>query len=84
MIEGVGLETPYNNLLPGTLQLLAHNPLFGSSLHNLVRLQLIQTGLTQYYGLNDDIINSEGLQLTPFGFMFASVVNRVDVKPSES
>jgi hypothetical protein len=45
-------------------------PALGTSIHNLVRLQLIATELTAHYGITMQILEMTPAQLTAFGYIF--------------
>jgi hypothetical protein len=69
-LEAIGLSLPDGYSVPESYDLMSDNPPLATTIHNLVRLKLIETDLIQHVGLNLDILNRTPLTLTPFGFLF--------------
>lgn len=74
-LQAVGVTFPADYPVSDTGVLASDDPALGTTIHNLIRLELITTQLTQYYLLNRQIINKETFELTPFGFIFIRACN---------
>ncbi len=74
-IQAAGVVFPPNYPKAETGVLVSDDPVLGSTIHNLIRLELVTGSLTEYYALNHEIINKEIFNLTPFGFIFVRACN---------
>ena len=70
VVEALGLTLPESFGIPDSGTLFIDYPQLTSSSINLVRLQLIQSALGTYYGLNAEIVRTSNFSMTPFGFLF--------------
>jgi hypothetical protein len=73
LAAGVTFPSDYPKAETGVL--VSDDPVIGTTIHNLTRLELVTSTIRQYYLLNDGIISNEHFSLTPFGFIFARACN---------
>lgn len=70
IVKDLRIELPPSFSVPDGGGLVFDDFALAPTIHNLVRLQLIQSALTSYYALNDAILTNEWVHLTAFGSMF--------------